>query len=557
MIRRFLSRRRRGAIAMVALAGMVPVTGMMSANLNTSQMIDDRRQAQDAADALATMHGVWSARALNIISMNNVTTAQLLSVAVGSEALFMTTTELTATATAAIGYIVSHEVQHCPPRTSGLAALVEAVIWSAPCVAWHVAVKVPASLAISRAADINSDFDPIHGIDVATKALEAIDGMNRALLARHPRAMAEIAEGYHGILDINDHHFADPCNGFGTANCSNRNSRDGMALPLKAAEFLDYSRMWQVMQTGTTAIDTTFNARGFSRFDGPLTKGGSRQRPHLRDYINHLTGIGTVLYDFKRFYSRNISDLPRHPFAGPGTAIGGGSGGGPGDPADDDSPFDDDTKDILDGLTDILENVDDITQSVLKVLRKLPLAYDRHPTWANLQGQQRRRGPNSFTRNFNLLHGLVMMPAVRERFPLGISFKGGFRFITAAPVPEITRLVDVNAIQVPPLVDPARMPDAFRILAFSHKEPSKRLGTAVLGAGLDHDGYGQVGLYNPDGATLYSQNWQARLMPATRLDAPRQAGSDLDREASASFDGFAAELRGMQNTTGWERVNAH
>ncbi len=52
MIRQFLSRRRKGAMAMVALAGMVPVTAMMAANINTSQMVDDRRQVQDAADAL-------------------------------------------------------------------------------------------------------------------------------------------------------------------------------------------------------------------------------------------------------------------------------------------------------------------------------------------------------------------------------------------------------------------------------------------------------------------------------------------------------------------------
>ena len=108
---------------MVALAGIVPVTAMMSANLNTSQMVDDRRQVQDAADALAAMHGAWTARALNIISMNNVTAAQLMSVAIGSEALFMTTTELILTAAAAEGHIAGHGATHCPPRSQGPAAL--------------------------------------------------------------------------------------------------------------------------------------------------------------------------------------------------------------------------------------------------------------------------------------------------------------------------------------------------------------------------------------------------------------------------------------------------
>ncbi|NNE81510.1 MAG: Tad domain-containing protein [Silicimonas sp.] len=556
MIRRLLSRRRKGAMAMVAIAGMVPVTAMMSANFNTSQMVDDRRQVQDAADSLSTTHGVWSARALNIISMNNVTTAQLLSVAVGSEALFFTTAELTTFSALATTHILTHEGTHCPPRSrEPITAAIEAVIWSAPCVAWHTAVNVPAALAASRAADINSDFDPVHGIKTATKALEAIDGMNRALLARHPRAMSELAESYRSILDIDDHHFADPCNGFGVQNCRQNNSRDGMALPLEEAQILTYGKLWQVMMTGTTAVDTTFRTRGFPFGKGPLTDGGTQRRPHLSDHINHVTGIGTALYDFKRFYSSRIAHLPRHPLAGPGNAFG-GSNGGPGDPEDEESPFNDDTTDLLDTLTEVLEDIDDITQSVLRVLRNLPLAYDRHPTWANLQGQQRRRGPNSFTRNFTMFHGLVMVPTVRDYFPVGFTFSDGF--ITTAPVPEITQLVDISQVQFPPLVDATRMPDAYRILTFAQKEKAKRLGSAVMTSPVtSHTGYSQTGLFNPDGASLYSQNWQMKLMPATRMDDPRQAGSDLAREATSAFDELAEQLRGVQNASSWDRVNAH
>ena len=38
---------------MVAVAAMVPTTAMLTSNLNTSQMVDDRRTVQDGADALA------------------------------------------------------------------------------------------------------------------------------------------------------------------------------------------------------------------------------------------------------------------------------------------------------------------------------------------------------------------------------------------------------------------------------------------------------------------------------------------------------------------------
>ncbi len=71
-----LGRRRRGAVAVLAVATMVPVTTMLAAHMNAGQMIEDRRQVQDAADALAEMHGAWTARSLNTLSMNNVTTTQ-------------------------------------------------------------------------------------------------------------------------------------------------------------------------------------------------------------------------------------------------------------------------------------------------------------------------------------------------------------------------------------------------------------------------------------------------------------------------------------------------
>lgn len=543
-------------MAMVALAGIVPVTAMMSANLNTSQMIDDRRQVQDAADALAMMHGTWTARALNIISMNNVTTAQLLSVAVGSEALFMTTTQLTATAALAEGYIVSHGVQHCRPQSSGPAAIVEAIIWTAPCTAWHTAVSLPAVLAQVRAADINSDFDPVHGIETARKALDAIDGMNRALAARHPRAMAEIAEDYYSLLDIDDHHFADPCDGPDVANCTTANTGDGMALPIEPAQVWAHAQLYRVMRTGMTSTDTTFRARGFPVMQGPLSRGGTERRPHLRDHINHVTEIGDALYEFKRFYDSPISDLPRHPLLGPGTAVGGGYTP-PGEPPDEESPFDENTADILDTLEGILESANDVNEMILGVLRNLPLAFDRHPTWANLQLSQSRRGPNSFTRNFTMLDASILMPDFRPSIPLGFDFDS-FSLVFAVAVPETYQLEGIDPRDPLPPVEYATMPEAFHILAYTLKEKSRRLASAVLTSPvISHTGYGQTGVYNPDGATLYTQNWQTRLMPATRMDDPGQAGGDLAQQARSGFDELAEDLRHVRDTASWGRVHAH
>ncbi len=86
-LRDLLNKRRRGAVAMMAVAGMIPAATILAANMNSGQMTNDRRVVQDGADALAMMHGDWTARALNIISMNQVGATQALTVAIGSEAL--------------------------------------------------------------------------------------------------------------------------------------------------------------------------------------------------------------------------------------------------------------------------------------------------------------------------------------------------------------------------------------------------------------------------------------------------------------------------------------
>lgn len=566
MIRRFLSRRRKGAMAMVALAGMVPVTAMLAANINTSQMVDDRRQVQDAADALATMHGSWTARALNIISMNNVTAAQLMSVAVGSEALYLTTSELTAFSVAAGLHITTHGGTHCPPRTAGPAAIVEAVIWTAPCTAWHAGVGIPAALAATRAADINSDFNPEHGIETAKKALAAIDGMNKALARRHPRAMAEIAEDYRTLLDIDDHHFADPCDGpVSNSTCRRTNSGDGMALPLEVAGADARTQLMVHMRVGST---TTFVERGFSFGEGPLSNGGSRSNPSLDAHINNITQIGTALYEFKRFYSSPISDLPRHPFTGPGTATGGGYTS-PGQPDDEETPFEDRTKDILDTLEETLEDIDDVTQDVLRVLRRLPLNYDRHPSIANLPGTQNRTcrytvpdprtafNCNSFYRNFLVLYGLILTPDIRATTPLDFGALIGLG-VAASPVPETFQLVDISPLNLVPPVEPRTMPEGFHILGYALKDKSRRLSEAVIPTTVDtHTGYGQTGVYNPDGASLFTQHWHSKLMPATRLDDVRRASRDLDRQARDSFDDLAETLQQVQTTGSWGRVNAH
>lgn len=553
-MKRWWQRRRRGALALVAVAGIVPATAMMTANINTSQMVDDRRQAQDAADALATLHGIWTSRALNIISMNNVTTAQLMSVSVGSESLYLTTTELTTGSIAATAFIAAHAAQHCTPRN-----WVEALLWSGPCAAQHTAVGVPAALALARAADINSDFEPLHGIRTAEKALEAIDGMNRALAERHARAMREISEEYAELLEITDHHFADPCIAPGPENCRETNSRDGMALPLEPAEMQSYAQLMILMETGTTTRDSTFRERGFDFGEGPLSHGGSTDRPHLIDHINHITEIGDALYEFRRFYQERHSHMIRRI----------GSGMGSGDmfsgflpPRERDEPrtgFQDRRTDFYDITREIAEFAAPFNDIGLRIARNVPfMSWDAHPRSGYLLQPRQSRTDNSFHRNFRMMHALVALGDARSNMPLGLDLQGFTGFVFANGVPEIWQLRDLPILDFMPPVDALEMPDPYLIMAASLRDPSERLGSTVFGQpDTDPTGYGQAGIFNPDGASLYSQNWQMRLMEATRFDDPRDAGREMAREAVAGFDDLAETLRQINDQNSWERVNAH
>jgi hypothetical protein len=478
--RSLMTRRRRGAIALVVVAAMIPVSAMIAANANSGQMVNERRLVQDGADALAAMHGTWTARSLNILAMNNVTETQLLTVAIGSEALAGTLAEIgiaVGTVNAAIG---AHILQYC---NTGEA------ISTAACAAINELVAIPADIIGIIALNMQFLYRPDHGMDVANRSLRAIEGMNRAIIERLPRAMGEIGKDYAGELGIDEFHFADPCNSPEARNCQRTNSNDGMALPVEKGGIETYMQYCAAMDRGAVLGFSTFQARGFGASGGPMTKGG-RRKPHVRDHIQSLTRIDRYLKFFKDFYENAV-------------LVG------------------------TNGITDF-------------------------PQWANLQGQQRRQD-NSFLRRFNnKRNSLCLFGGTRNGIPAL-----GLLPMIEAPVPTFWKLKDIHPVSLP-ITQPDKMPDPFRILALVQKDKGKRLATQVLTEDVEsHFGYGQAGVFNPDGADLFSQNWRYRLMPATRMDDPSKMARDLRQQAKSAFGPLATALSAVSGAAGWGRVNAH
>ena len=577
-----LRRRRKGTVALLAVAAMVPVTAMFAASMNTGQMVDDRRHVQDTADALATMHGTWTARSLNVISMNNVTATQLMTVAIGSEALEGTLREIEFVAGAALAYITAHGVYHCAPRNAA-----DVVSFSLVCAANHLYVTIPAIQAIQGkfafippplnlrfwptrgVADVRREYDPQHGIDVSHKAIEVIEGMNNAIVKNFPQRMAEIGKDYADTLDVDDYHFADPCNGDGVENCQKSGARNGMALPLEDGGLTAQAEFCAAMGADLYAANipvppyfTTVRTRGFPLGKGAMSYGGSSGTPNVREFVNDETGVGKILNRFKKFYKSNESSLLRH-----------------------------------------------YTTGKLR---------DKHPQILNLPLEQKVKNSNSFNRRYlakvatlcagdppladiadSIIGGLggVIFPesdfespfkdvpdelktpemrlieaqleasrkaqeAAREAADniLGDALEGlASALDLTIQTPDFTfwKLTDIDALALP-IAQPDKMPDAFRILAYAAKDKSKRLGSKVLNDNVKtHVGYGQVNVYNPDGADLYSQNWRFRLMPASRMDDPGEAASDLQNHATSKFNDLAANLRSVGDKSSWGRINAH
>lgn len=312
-LRNASNRRRKGAIAVLAVVAILPITAMVSAHVNTGQMMEDRRRTQDAADSLAIMHATWTARSLNVISMNNVTATQMMTVAIGSQALEATLLELRATIRKTEGWIALQDV-----KCAALATGVVTAPLAKACLKWNDwALRKPLKPFKWYANLIDLYYAPAWGIARSEKALGAIDRMNSKIVERFPEAMRDIGKDYAKLLRIDDFHFVTHCLEEGT--CGRRRQGQGMALPVKPQMVpLDFCEgMLHGSKSLAPIIEArkSFRERGFAANHGPMGNGG-RGRTHVREHIVNVTKIDFVMKAYKFYYSivwakPTFSRLPR------------------------------------------------------------------------------------------------------------------------------------------------------------------------------------------------------------------------------------------------------
>ncbi len=510
-IKSMFERRRRGAVALLAVVALVPMSAMISASVNTGQSFEDRRRSQDAADAMALAHATWSARSLNTIAMNNVTISQLLTVAIGSEALEATIWEFYATVSN-INDFVDRQNRYCQALNAlwfiGGTAAAEA------CENWNDGfVRTPANLArIFVGTFIHARYQPMWSAFTAQQALRAMDDMNEEIVARFPDTIRQIAADYAELFDVDGFHFVEPCALEG--QCYDRPGT-GMSLPIERNAFLERYELCEGMFRGsssripTVSIRSSFEARGFSNGTGPMTEGGN-----IRDHIEEQTDIDNVLRltDFYYDYFPLAFTLPlfrRVP-----------------------------ARDALQGTQETGDNT--FTRSFDSKLAALC-----YPVYGE---------PHTFS-GYNRQALLAPLLAIIPSRPTTFSPIGATRNFTPPTRPE-------------------DMAPEYRVLTIVQTEPAEHLGNEVppfSGTGSDrqfavevlnskpmhHFAHAEATIFNPDGGDLYTQNWRTRLTPATRMDAPRDIAADLREHAPGAFSDLARALDAVQSTTGWSQINAH
>ena len=384
--------------------------------------------------------------------MNNTEAAQLLSVAIGSEALEEALRDLRIQSYSVTGVVVIHSAS-CPgfaPRWWRVAF----------CFYRHYVTYLnPARTARRYVSQATSQFAPAHGIDTAHRGLTAIDRMNRETVRRFPAVIAEIAQDYIRAARLNAAHVTAACQGLGECPRSSAQVR-GMSLPVRSDSSQARLTMCNVMQFGSTVTHSTFRAKGFPLGRGPLRAGGAGSRPVLKDHINHSTQVGRNLERFYRYY-RDLRMMRPGP----------------------DTPF---------------------------------------PQIANFWLPQREPGPNQFTARFD------------AKF-LHLCTGVGLIYRLRAPFPE-TYVPIGGSVLTPGASGPRSVPDAYRIVALTQRDRQRRVASQTLtDTPYGHFAYAQTNVFNPDGLSLFSQNWQFDLAPSSRLQRPSVVAQDLRRRTDQAF----------------------
>jgi hypothetical protein len=331
--------------------------------------------------------------------------------------------------------------------------------------------------------------------------------MNDNLVEALPGRVGRIATNTLAQNDVNSLFFYPPCSG--TSGCNGaRSPIQGSSLPVHGRG-LGFAELCKAASEGSDGKQRlNFDKLGYPSNKGPYTGGGSSSNPHVKDYISKETGVagvslGRALQLFKEAY----------PYPEPWW----GTGSSPlyeEDQSEDENEFtrkmDTVWNSVCGSVTSaVISVVDGLLGGVLGDVMPQPYVLGRDSSAGNI------------AIDLGNLFGAS-------------SFLGTF---SAACV---------------------QLPKDFQFLAYAARGTHSRISVGIYESALPGDyAYGQSCVYNPQSFDLYTQNWQAKMMPAKHMDDPDSVLSALDTRGPDEFSALVNALKRAGNTDAFQVINVH
>ena len=501
---------QRGAAAFLMVCGLVPLTLLVFFLVNGAKSINDSNRVQDAADAIALVHATETARALNTISMNQVTLTQTFAVAVNTSslnnALVINGAMIVFNAAEIARYIKKcYDLAKAAAAATVIGAPVADAVGAAAA-AVCTAVTLPEDFQLIdqgvRTFRIGNTYSPRDTFDVAKRALLAANAMNKETIDRFPGTIQAAVSPIGRSARVTDFYFDESCVRGLASSCDSSNKRQGMELPIERGNSIASAanaHFCGALYFGTGGIagqgllNGSYIKRGFPSNRGPA-RSGTSPNTDLDKHVNSRTGIGRLLRD---------------------------------------------------------------TDSTARSIRW-------KSSWAGRFGMPY---PRRQTQTSNLFFDFVRAQTgikcsgIGNVLPvndiLGAFSTISFGLILTVPKFDVYHTVDVGlAPKILPSID--SFSEAYKPLAFVFRKPNARWAPKLFSSPKPgYYAFAQAIAYNPDEIGLYSQNWAARLIPAKKINNLRPVLNRMNARASNSFDALHERLGKVTDISGWSKINAH
>jgi hypothetical protein len=543
-IKRF-RRSEQGYILPLMLFMMLLFTSILFYMVDTGDAILRKTRLQQAADSAAISQAEWSARSLNVISMNNVAQTQLHTTRIIGASLH--TYALQAEAKTAYveaqllietGKVNNWNVQWCKTKIGCL--------YSAPITAtWMTGMGVYQGFLLYNAGVVVYKhwikYEPMNGYEYSHSAFEAIYEMDDYLLDEERAndfgaASFELAE-YHGAENLYT---------FGGQGCSDRKCGDnnpiGMGVPATkgsfspsasdllnagsiAKQFCDASKKGTPSQTSRLGYAgyqggrlNGSPGRGYPTGRGPwMHSGGETAFKHVNDETKMARYVG------------NLDDLWRDaPWPG---FYGSGMAGHPGP----ERP---------------------IAQQKTWLKKWPPDGSNRQSMNSNAFLEMSEKLDDLYCSTFGVGGAVLDQIKVLDSFP-SLGILPNFARMTPRPVGLKGMQNAASALGSTPSSLLERFTDSRYMSVFTVARDEGKISLPDQDDKISIYAYSQAQIYNPSAPDLYSQNWRARLVQASFLNGrgcnsilqnnltsdlapprPEEVLDDMGQKAGGGFEQF-------------------